>query len=60
MTRLEGRKCRKNDIIVTKYGVKNNNSVVILRITTINNIGDICLPSLGITMVSVISVIYDQ
>ena len=29
-------------------------------ITRINNIDDICLPSLGITMVSVISVTYDQ
>ena len=31
------------------YKVKNNDSVVIICITTINNIGDIYLPSLGIT-----------
>ena len=36
--------------------------MVIICITTIDNIGDIYLPGLGtsITMVSVISVIYDQ
>ena len=34
--------------------------MVSICITTINNLGDIYLPSVGITMVSVISVIYDQ